>query len=1396
MKKIGNILFLYFFVFVMCMGASFAWYVWKGDDVSVSVNFADLDPYIKYTPLTIKDSDKNKTLTESNDYTGGRCYNLEFNKNANGDNLEVYGQNYLKVSSVTNSNIFKASNLKWTLVSVTGNTKTEISSGNFVGEDIVSDNDISKMIPASIDFSLTKDSDNTNYEFCLWLDSNSHQNVDISGEDITVSIVSEASTTNNINEMYIRSIEYEVGVIKKFTVYSSKNIISAYKIINTETTPSSSYSDWITISSNEDASIESGKVVTITPNYTMNTINNICIKDSENNIYCKSIGKYSDEIDRPTNALCKSGLKYNGVEQQLVESTSGVGYTLSDDDYNQTNANEDGYTITATLKDNYSWKTADSNDSYNAPSTFKCSIAAYDLSNATIASVSNQEYTGSEIKPAPVVTVPLPSGSTTTLVSVTDFTYSYSNNKNAGEATITVTGKGNYKGTKSTNFKISYKTYNITLDNQSATTSGTTTLYGRYADGIYLDSSYSKKMTTSSNNITIPTKTGYTFLGYYTATNGEGTQLINASGNVTSSFTSTLYNSNTTLYAYWKDKTAPTCNSISGGTSLKSTSQTLTASCSDGVGVTGYYWSKDSTTVPTTSSTWSTSKTYSATAAGTYRLWARDAAGNISNAVSVTIVSYTVNNLLEKVDGTTGTYTSANYASASSSSYIVKSGTSLTLASIYAVPTGSSASNFKGYSTSFSTSAASLSTTAPSASNTTYYMWFNRNTFALTLNNGNTAAISSVSGAGTYKYGKSVSISATLNNGYTFNGWTVNLGNTPTSTSSASTTISITQKTTLTANAIDNTAPTCSISGGTSLKSTSQTLTASCSDGVGVTGYYWSKNSSTAPTSSSTWTTNKTYSVSVNDINKYSSYRLWAKDAAGNISSVASIRIVKYNVNNLLENVNGTTDTYTSENYTSVSSTATSYIVQEGTTLTLADIYTAPTKSSFKGYSTSFSTSAASLSTTAPTVTAGTSIITYYMWFNRNTFTLNVKAYASVLDVYCRFNESSTWKLCGGWDSETKNTGVKYNSTYYYYATPVDNNYYMESCSSESSSCSGTMTGDATITVSGTRKSTNTLIVSARSLTYNGSAQSLVTASSAQGTVYYAVGTQLTSSNYSSSGSTTIPTRTNAGTYTVYYYTPGNITYLSKSGSVSVTIANPANGWVGDKYYVNGVAAIGWKQINDNYYYFDSYGNKITSKWIYTTTSDSTGGACASSCSYNSSNFWYYLNSTGIRVVGNEGANTTGTTISTKANSMASYIDSRYYSFTTDGRLFYGYTYISGGLWVYYTNASVDNSNWTSNSISGWRSSQSYTAQYESYAIGQSDHALIAAGHNIVSGGSTTNKIQVYDTNSFTDSSYNHLWYLAQGKTWISEHGSNIRCKYSQNNSYSYYSTDTDYVCP
>ena len=111
--------------------------------------------------------------------------------------------------------------------------------------------------------------------------------------------------------------------------------------------------------------------------------------------------------------------------------------------------------------------------------------------------------------------------------------------------------------------------YTITLNNNGASTAGTSAIYQRYATGIYLGSAGSDThlMTSTSNSISVPSKPTYIiefsengtiyaaefspkFNGYYTATS-SGNQMINSSGYITSKFTNTYYTSNATLYAQW-----------------------------------------------------------------------------------------------------------------------------------------------------------------------------------------------------------------------------------------------------------------------------------------------------------------------------------------------------------------------------------------------------------------------------------------------------------------------------------------------------------------------------------------------------------------------------------------------------------------------------------------------------------------------------------------------------------------------------------------------------------------------------------------------------------------------------------------------------------------------------
>ena len=142
---------------------------------------------------------------------------------------------------------------------------------------------------------------------------------------------------------------------------------------------------------------------------------------------------------------------YNGASQASgISAPAGSSIVTASSTTSATNVGTYNVVIQLSSTKNYKWS-----DNTTANKTITWKINAYNLSNATIASVSAQTYTGKAITPTPAVTVPIPSGKTTTLVSGTNYTYGYSANTNVGTATITVTGKGNYTGTKNITFTIS-----------------------------------------------------------------------------------------------------------------------------------------------------------------------------------------------------------------------------------------------------------------------------------------------------------------------------------------------------------------------------------------------------------------------------------------------------------------------------------------------------------------------------------------------------------------------------------------------------------------------------------------------------------------------------------------------------------------------------------------------------------------------------------------------------------------------------------------------------------------------------------------------------------------------------------------------------------------------------
>ena len=97
-------------------------------------------------------------------------------------------------------------------------------------------------------------------------------------------------------------------------------------------------------------------------------------------------------------------------------------------------------------------------------------------------------------------------------------------------------------------------TYKVTLDKQSGT-GGTSEYYYQYntkGTCYYYTSSALSTCTDSSDgqNITVPTRTGYTFGGYWTGKNGTGTMYVDSTG-LTKNNLYTAVAGNTTLYAKW-----------------------------------------------------------------------------------------------------------------------------------------------------------------------------------------------------------------------------------------------------------------------------------------------------------------------------------------------------------------------------------------------------------------------------------------------------------------------------------------------------------------------------------------------------------------------------------------------------------------------------------------------------------------------------------------------------------------------------------------------------------------------------------------------------------------------------------------------------------------------------
>ena len=380
-------------------------------------------------------------------------------------------------------------------------------------------------------------------------------------------------------------------------------------------------------------------------------------------------------------------------------------------------------------------------------------------------------------------------GGTVSLPSPTRTGYTFAGWYTAASGGTQVTSSTQIKSSQTLYAHWTANVYTITLNNQDATTAGSTAIYEKYATGIYKESSCTTAMTTSANAITVPSRAytvtfnyngngtanttataTWTFGGYYTATGGGGTQRIGANGYITTNLTNTTYTANATLYAKWTGGTvslpSPTrtgytfagwYTAASGGTQVTSStqiksSQTLYA-----------HWTANVYTI--------TLNNQSATTAGSTAIYEKYATGiykesscttamtTSANAITVPSRAYTVT-FNYNGNGTanttaTATWTFGGYYTATggggtqrigANGYITTNLTNTTYtanATLYAKWTGGTVSlpsptrtgyTFAGWYTAASGGTQVTSSTQIKSSQTLYAHW-TANVYTITLNN-------------------------------------------------------------------------------------------------------------------------------------------------------------------------------------------------------------------------------------------------------------------------------------------------------------------------------------------------------------------------------------------------------------------------------------------------------------------------------------------------------------------------------------------------------------------------------------------------------------------------------------------------------------------------------------
>ena len=204
----------------------------------------------------------------------------------------------------------------------------------------------------------------------------------------------------------------------------------------------------------------------------------------------------------------------NEIKPEVIVKDGDTTLT-ADTDYtaaytNNTNAGTAAVTIRG--KGNYTG---------NASKNF--TINAVDLSNCTVQDISDQGYTGNEIKPKVIV-----KNGDTTLKAGTDYTVEYENNTEIGTGKANITGKGNYTGTV-------YKEFNIKAKDLNDCT------IQDIEDQDYTGSEIKPEITVKNGDKTLTAGTDYTVSYENNKEIGTATVNITGKGNYTGTVTKTFH---------------------------------------------------------------------------------------------------------------------------------------------------------------------------------------------------------------------------------------------------------------------------------------------------------------------------------------------------------------------------------------------------------------------------------------------------------------------------------------------------------------------------------------------------------------------------------------------------------------------------------------------------------------------------------------------------------------------------------------------------------------------------------------------------------------------------------------------------------------------------------------